>query len=344
MKTKIALFFGGMSGEYAVSLASAAAVLRALDPDLYEPLAVGITQTGEWLLTYATPDEIERDAWQTNAVSCLLSPDRGRKGLLLFEESGARRILPDLLFPLLHGKYGEDGCIQGLFALSGIPFVSSPVLASAVGMHKHIAKTLAQAAGIPVLRGACVAKADGMTAALAEISASLAFPVFVKPASGGSSVGAGIVRDPRDLPAALTCAWEADEHALVEPYCPAREIEVAVLDGIASRAGEIVLPTGSFYDYDTKYKNGRATLCAPAQLTSEEEARAREYALRLYRLFACRGQARVDFFLTNEGELYFNEINTLPGFTADSMFPRLMMGKGGLPALLARMIAGARAE
>ncbi len=183
-----------------------------------------------------------------------------------------------------------------------------------------------------------------MAAALAQIAETLAFPLFVKPVSGGSSVGARIARDPRDLPAALTRAWEEDEHALVEPYCPAREIEVAVLDGVASRPGEIALPADTFYDYDTKYQNGRATLYARARLSKAEEDRAREYALRLYRLFACRGQARVDFFLTEEGNLFFNEINTLPGFTADSMFPRLMTGEGGLPALLTRMIAGARAE
>ena len=344
MKTKIALFFGGMSAEYAVSLASAAAILRLLDRDLYEPLAVGITRAGEWLLTPATPDEIEADDWQRHATPCLLSPDRKRRGLLLFEEGGVRQALPDLLFPMLHGKYGEDGCIQGLFALSGIPFVGTPTLGSAIGMHKSIAKQLAQTAGIPVLRGACVVKAEGLAAAIAKIEEGLAYPLFVKPNAGGSSVGAGVVRTPRDLPAALTRAWREDEAALVEPYCPAREIEVAVLDGIASRPGEIGKAADAVYDYDTKYSGGGAPLRIPAPLSGEQETLVRRYALTLYRLFSCRGQARVDFFLTDEGGLYFNEINTLPGFTAGSMFPRLMAAGGSPSALLARMLAGARAE
>ena len=344
MKTKIALFFGGQSSEYAVSLTSAAAVLRALDRELCEPLAIGITREGHWLLTRATPEEIEADEWQKNALPCFLSPDRGMRGLFLFEGERARVILPDLLFPLLHGKYGEDGCIQGLFALSGIPFIGCPTRPSAVGMDKHLTKTLAAAAGIPVLPWACVVKAEGMAAALEKIEGTLAFPLFVKPASGGSSVGASVVREPRDLPAALKCAWEEDEYALIEPYCPAREIEVAVLDGVASRAGEICLPTGGFYDYDTKYRNGSATLSIPARLSQETEETLRAYALTVYKTLGCRGQARVDFFLTADGQLYFNEINTLPGFTKDSMFPRLMAADGDLPALLARMIAGARAE
>ena len=344
MKKKIALFFGGQSKEYDVSLASAAAVLRALDRGRYEPLAIGITRAGHWLLTRATPDEIEADKWQENAHPCFLSPDRGMRGLFLFEGERARLILPDLLFPLLHGRYGEDGCIQGLFALSGIPFVGCPTLPSAVGMDKHLTKTVAAAAGIPVLPWVTLTRTEGTAAALARITEALSFPVFIKPSVGGSSIGAGVVTAPPDLPAALTRAWEEDAAALAEPYCPAREIEVAILDGVASRPGEITPPKDNFYDYNAKYRGAGATLSIPARLSEETEETVRRYALTLYRALACRGQARVDFFLTEEGKLYFNEINTLPGFTKDSMFPRLMAEGGDLSSLLTRMLAGAQAE
>lgn len=346
-KTVVALFFGGRSREYSVSLCSAAAVLQGLSPDRYEVVAVGITRAGHWLATTATPDEIEADRWQAGGTPCLLSPDRGRPGLLLIAGGRVKHVLPDVLFPVLHGKYGEDGCIQGLFALSGIPYVGCDTRASAIGMDKAVTKTLAAAAGIPVVPWIS-ARARELQKRVAErVEATLTYPVFVKPSQSGSSIGAGVARDRRELYAALRRAAAVDDTILIEAFTPVREIEVAVLrigqKTEVSRPGEIIPPEGGFYDYDTKYRASGAELRPLAHLTREQETTARARAAKIYRLLSCHGPVRVDFFLPRAGgELYFNEVNTLPGFTAISMFPRLMTANRPFPALLDALIAGAR--
>lgn len=350
-KTKLALFFGGASDEYAVSLCSAAAILRALDGERYEIYKIGLTRDGRWLLTEASPAAIEADDWQAVALPCLLSPDRGLPGLWVFEGGAPRRLLPDVLFPVLHGKYGEDGRMQGLFALSGIPYVGADTEASAIGMNKAVAKTLARAAGVPVvpwvtLSGDALYKEEK---ARALIEGLLAYPVFIKPARSGSSVGASLVREPSALGEALQRAAAVDGRVLAEAFIPARELEVAVLateTGLeVSRPGEILPPEGGFYDYEAKYETGEATLSTRAALPPALEKRVRGYAARIFRLFSCRGGARVDFFLSREtGRLYFNEINTMPGFTAISMFPRLLTGRRTVSELLDLMIAGAQGD
>ncbi len=347
-KISLALFFGGASHEYEVSLCSAAAVLRGLCPDRYAVTAVGITRRGRWLATRATPDEIEADAWQTRGIPCLLSPDRGSPGLFLFPRGKKPvRVLPDVLFPVMHGKYGEDGCMQGLFALSGIPYVGCDTRAAAIGMDKATAKTLAQAAGIPVVPWVFATHGSRDKEICAQAKHALGYPVFIKPSRSGSSIGAGIAKSQEELLSALRRAKKIDRDVLIEAYVPAREIEVAVCTvrgrTEVSRPGEITAPTGGFYDYDTKYRTAEATLSVPARLSHKEEVTVRDRARAIYHVFSCRGPARVDFFLPRDGgEIYFNEINTLPGFTAISMFPRLMTEKRSFSALLDEMIAGAK--
>lgn len=349
MKTKLALFFGGASNEYAISLRSAAAVVRSLDDERYEIFKIGITREGCWLMTEATPDEIEADAWQAGAYPCLLSPDRAMRGLWLFPPGAAiRRVLPDVLFPVMHGKYGEDGKIQGLFALSGIPYVGSDTQASAIGMDKAVTKTLARASGIPVvpwvtLTADLLAHPERAREAAEE---RLAYPMFLKPARSGSSMGAARVDRRADFAAALRLAAAEDECVLAEAYIPARELEVAVLSTDTgpeiSLPGEILPPAGDFYSYEAKYETGEARLTDRAALLPSEEKRIRAYAARIFRALGCRGGARVDFFLSRTtGQLYFNEINTIPGFTAISMFPRLLTKSRTVSELLDEMIKGA---
>ena len=351
MKTKVALFFGGASNEYEVSLRSAAAVLRAFDEERYEIYKIGLDRDGRWLLTEATPDLIAADAWQGGASPCLLSPDRALRGLWVFRPGEAvRRILPDVLFPLLHGRLGEDGCLQGLFALSGIPYVGCPTEAGALGMDKDACKRLAQSRGIPVvpwvrLSGTLLADPERARAVAEE---KLAYPMFLKPARSGSSVGAGRVECPLDFPAALRAAGREDDCVLVEACVPARELEVAVLEKPSgeleiSRVGEVLPPGGRFYSYREKYEaDSHTRLSTHAGLLPSEENRLRAYAGELFSLLGCRSCARVDFFLSREtGRVYFNEINTMPGFTEISMYPRLLCKERSMSELLDELMAGA---
>lgn len=342
MKQKIAVFFGGRSAEYAVSLRSAATVLSALSREKYDVLSVGITREGAWLLTSATPEAIAADDWQKGAIPCLLSPDRAVPGLWLFPEGEPpRREQVRVLFPVLHGAYGEDGCIQGLFALSGIPHVGCGVHASAIGMDKAATKTLLAARDVPMLPHLTVPPDMSTAVAANEAELRFSYPMFVKPTSGGSSIGAGKAKNREELEQAIAAAMPHGT-VMIEPFLSAREIEVAVTDGHADGVGEIVAEGATFYDYETKYEKDTARLLIPAPLPPKIEHAVRAYAERVYRTLSCRGGVRVDFFLSRgSGNLYFNEINTLPGFTDISMYPRLARRKGSLTYLLDRLIKGA---
>lgn len=349
MKPVVGLFFGGVSPEYKVSLASAAAVLRHLPRARYDCRAVGITRGGRWFLTEASPDEIEGDRWQNAPCTpAALSPDPGRPGLLLFPAEGqAARLHLDVLFPVTHGTYGEDGRLQGLFALSGIPFVGCDTQASAVCMDKALTKTLLRAEGVPVLPSLLLHRADVARPAevICRVENEIGFPAFVKPARSGSSVGAGRADNTPTLLTSLVHAAGVDDRILVEPCVRAREVEVAILETggtlTVSHPGEI-RPHAEFYDYDTKYTAGRATLCDHADISPACADTVRALAEKIFRLLELRGMARVDFFVTDDEHIYCNEINTLPGFTAGSMYPRLLSGEDGFAGLLDRLIAGAR--
>jgi D-alanine-D-alanine ligase len=352
MKT-IAILYGGKSGEHEVSLISAASIVRNLDPAKYNLLLIGITKTGVWLLQ--EPSVLKKAMSKTSAKAAAageggmvgLPPVKtGRPvytapgaGLVAAAASGGVEPLPcDLVFPVLHGTFGEDGTIQGLLECAGLPYVGAGVLGSAVGMDKQVAKELWIREGLPVVDFIAVRKIDrtnpGFMASLSrKIEARFGWPCFVKPACCGSSVGASKASDLAALEKALDDALLYDEKVLVEQFISAREIECAVLGNEAPKAfapGEIV-PTHDFYDYEAKYKdpNG-AALRIPAPISQQQTETVMALAIRAYKACALAGMARVDFFVDKRtGNVLLNEVNTIPGFTAISMYPRLC-GAGGL--------------
>ena len=328
---QIAILFGGKSGEYAVSCISAASVLQNIHAEKYSILKIGITKNGEWFKTDASPEEIKSGAWETlPKEKAILSPDSKDHGFWVFG-SGEPMLIPvDVIFPVMHGDYGEDGCIQGLCELAGIRYVGCGVCASAVGMDKEMAKTLFASVGLPVAKGISVEKGQEEDV-LSLVRENLSYPVFVKPSGAGSSLGAYKVLCEEDLLSAIEGAYEHDDKVLIEEYIDAREIECAVLgneDARASVLGEIV-PEAEFYDYDAKYVDGTSKLLIPAPLSEEETAEIRALAVRAFHAIGAEGFSRVDFFKDKKtGRIVLNEINTIPGFTEISMYPKLWQATG----------------
>ena len=313
---KIVLLFGGRGAEHAVSLLSAKHVYARLATQRHEILCVGMDKRGA-LFRYAS---VPRDTDGGGApVSLLFSGGR-----LFFADSTGTPLPVDLVFSTIHGKDGEDGTLQGVFTLGGIPFVGAGVTASAIGMNKRITKELVRAAGVPTVPYLSVR--DLSEDLPARIEQKLRYPLFVKPASGGSSIGVSRVESKEALAAAVKLALANDEEALIEEAVQGSEIEVAVLekDGVLllSPPGEIQTP-GGFYDYQTKYREKTARFSLPAPLSEAECAHVKQLAAAVFRTLGCRDMARVDFLRGEDGTLFFNEINTLPGFTEDSLFPRL---------------------
>ncbi len=339
-KLRIALVYGGRSVEHEVSIASARSILRALDPSRYEVWLVGIDRDGSWRLG-APGHEPEAVVERGQTV---LPPVAGARALRTPGEAGS--VVPvDLVFPIVHGSGGEDGSLQGLLESAGLPYVGSRVLGSALQMDKEVSKRLLQAAGLPVVPWRSVRRHELQTAprelalGLAE---ALGLPLFVKPANSGSSVGIQKVSSAKALGRALAEASRYDTKIVVERAVDAREIEVAVLGNEkpeASVPGEI-RPRREFYDYEAKYVDESTELLVPAPLPEATAERARELALQAYPVLEAEGLARVDFLLDRErGELFVSELNSLPGFTEVSMFPRLWEASGlPYPQLLDRLI------
>ena len=346
---KLAVLFGGISSEHDISCLSAASILRNLDKEKYEIYAVGITQEGKWFYCpTCDPDRIENGSWErmTDKVPALLPPDRGVHGLVLLRDGKAETVRLDCVFPVLHGAGGEDGTIQGVLELAGIPYVGCGVAASANSMDKSITKVLVDAAGVRqakyylALRYDFERNAEGIVRTAADLLGS--FPVFVKPCSQGSSVGVAKANDMLELAAGLTEAFKLDDKVLVEEFIDGHEVECAVLGNrspIASTVGEIAA-TQAFYTFDAKYKDESSKLYIPAQITPQQIETVRQNALRVYAALGCRGLSRVDFFVTHkDGEVVFNELNSIPGFTSISMYPKLFDYEGlHYPALLDRLI------
>ena len=336
-KLRVLLIFGGRSAEHEVSVVSARSVMVALDPSRYEVLAVGIDKQGRWHLLPAPP-EVEAGARELPAVpedagsEVELSQEPGTAELV--DRSGERRRI-DVAFPVLHGPFGEDGTIQGFLELAGIPYVGAGVLASAVGMDKAVQKVLFRAAGLPVAPHEVVQEREWLEdpERVEARAANLRYPVFVKPAALGSSVGVTKVHEEGELAGAMKEAFSHGAKALVERSMEgARELEVSVLgndEPVASVAGEIVPQGHPFYDYDAKYLDDQgARLLVPADVSPETLEEAQRMAVAAFRAIDCAGMARVDFFLTGEGGLVVNEINTIPGFTQISMYPKLWEASG----------------
>ena len=333
---RVGVVFGGMSAEHEVSWQSARNVIRAMDPERYRSVPVLIDKQGAWFVL--EPDEPFSDALM-NAPDpkplpaerrILLDADQGALRLVQRENGTAADTL-DAVFPLVHGPYGEDGTLQGLCKLFQVPFVGPGVFSSAACMDKEVMKRLLEDRGIPVPRYIVCHRRDGIGEVPAQAEARLGLPLFVKPVNLGSSVGISKVRSAEELPRALAHAWQFDARAIVEEFIEGREIECSVLGNrnpVASLPGEI-LPSHEFYSYDAKYVDPEgAALRIPAELPPETTARVQELAVRSFLALSGEGMARVDFFLEPGGRVLVNELNTLPGFTNISMYPKLWEASG----------------
>ena len=322
---KILLLFGGRGAEHTVSVRSAASVLPRLSALGHTVLPLGISRTGA-LLAPAVKDGALSPKWEEGAIPVTLSSSGG--GIeLAFSEGDP--LVPDLIFSVLHGKDGEDGAWQGLFTLTHTPFVGAGVCASAVGMNKRLSKILAASAGVPTVPYLAVTAYDDTLPD--RVRERLKYPLFVKPTSGGSSVGVSFVERGADLKRAVLLALAEDKEALIEEAVLGSELEVGVLE----REGSLLISppaeirtAGTFYDYDTKYNTKTASFLLPAPLSLWETAFVKQIAASVFRALGCRDMARVDFLKGKDGRIFFNEINTLPGFTEDSLFPRMFASLG----------------
>ena len=334
MKKKVLVLFGGRSSEHDVSVISAATVAKSIPDDRYERVLVGITKNGEWLLVPSV-EALKDGSWENSRVHAVLSPETDRT-LFLIEGDRIERTTVDVAFPVLHGLWGEDGTVQGLFAASNLPYVGCGHLSSAITMDKFFTKVIAdsigvaQAAYVPVRSW----ELEDMDAVVARVEAERKYPMFIKPSNAGSSVGVTKAHDRAELINGLLLAAENDSKILVEEAIVGREIECAVFGygdtAFASGVGEI-LAAAEFYDYDAKYNNADSKTDVNPVLPEGKEDEFRRTALRIYKACDCFGMARVDFFL-EEGtnRVVFNEINTIPGHTSISMYP-MLMEKAGRP-------------
>ncbi len=340
-KIKVCCLFGGVSTEHKVSLSSVTSVLENIDREKYEPIMLGITQSGRWLLYEGEISLIQSGEWERDSsltTDAFISPSRLEKCVICAD---GRKLPIDVVFPVMHGANCEDGTLQGLLTLAGIPYVGPDCESSAICMDKAAAKTVLNAFGIPQARAYIASSLDieeNLEAVISECE-KLSYPLFVKPSRAGSSVGVCKVRDKSELISALSDACAFDKTVLVEEFIKGREIEVAVMGNehpIASVCGEID-PGSDFYDYETKYLSSTASYYIPARIDEKTSEKVREYALEIYKRLGCKGLSRVDFFVGDR--IIFNEINTLPGFTSISMYPKLFMYSGmSYPEIIDRLI------
>ncbi|MHB8654574.1 MAG: D-alanine--D-alanine ligase family protein [Terriglobia bacterium] len=347
-KIRLGILFGGRSGEHDVSLTSATSVLKALDPAKYEVVPIGITREGSWRVGPAAEKLLPEVGHHSSAAEKFLpgvlksgtpvmaSADPTTPQLVPINSASLAKSRPqiDVIFPVLHGTFGEDGTVQGLLELAGIPYVGAGVVASATGMDKDVMKRLFRDAGLPVVRWVLVIRREweGEPAGVRNlIEKEIGYPLFVKPANLGSSVGISKVRSARELKAALDLAAQYDRKILVECAVDAREIECAVLGNDnpqASVPGEII-PVNEFYDYEAKYVKEGSNIIIPARLTHRQTKRVKEYSVRAFKAIDCAGMARVDFLLDRKNsKVFVNEINTIPGFTPISMYPKMWEATG----------------
>jgi D-alanine-D-alanine ligase len=336
---RLGVIFGGQSGEHEVSVVSAQHVIAAAG-ERFDVVPIGVTKTGAWL----TPDETQRQLDRDDEPFHKTLEHAGAEGLLSHPEALASLGEIDVAFPLVHGTFGEDGTLQGLLELAGVPYVGAGVAASAIGMDKALMKRIFRQAGLDVIDHMVVRLSQYKTKAREledAVDTSIGYPAFVKPANGGSSVGISKVRSREDLGAAISLAFGYDRKVLVEKAVEAREVECAVLgndDPEASPLGEIRYMR-EFYDYEAKYLDPNTQLIVPAQLPFETERRIQALAVRGYRAIDCAGMGRMDFFLTKDDEVFIDEVNTVPGFTPGSMYPRLWQQAGLAYAdLIARLV------
>lgn len=346
-KLNVAIFFGGCSSEYGVSLESASAVISSMNRERYVPVPVGITREGKWFYFSGDTEKIKDDTWcnPQDCVPAVLSPEREEHKLLIMKDGRVDFIRIDAVFPVLHGKNGEDGTIQGLIELAGIPLVGCGVLASAVCMDKDRAHRLAQAAGIRVPRAVVLESGmrstgkDGFLMAnekeilrrrAADFACEIGYPLYVKPVKAGSSYGVTRVQKPEELPAAVSLAFQYDNQVIVEENIEGFEVGCAVMGNEILTVGEVdeIELSGGFFDFTEKYTLKTSAIHVPARISSEIAEEIKETGKIIYKALGCYGFARVDMFLTPDGEIVFNEVNTIPGFTEHSRFPGMMKAAG----------------
>lgn len=330
-KLNVVVFFGGCSPEYSVSLSSASGVILNLDREKYNPLMVGITQEGTWYYYTGSVEKILNDTWQNpqDCTPAALSPNRGEKCLLLLKQDGICRIPVDVAFPVLHGQNGEDGTLQGLIELAGIPLAGCGTLASALSMDKDRAHKLVSLEGVHVPRSMVLEKnvSYGPAAAFAS---ETGYPLYVKPVKAGSSYGVTKVSESSQLSAAIDLAFQYDNQVIIEENIEGFEVGCAVLGNqelIVGEVDEIELSSG-FFDFTEKYTLKTSAIHVPARIAPEKAQEIKETAKCIYRALGCSGFARIDMFLTPEGKVVFNEANTIPGFTSHSRYPGMMKAAG----------------
>lgn len=334
-KKRIAVIFGGASSEHEVSRLSSSYIINNINREKFDILTVGITKDGRWFLTNADTQKISSGEWENapDNRQAFISPDPTIGGLVVLGENGSETIKLDVVFPALHGKNGEDGTVQGLLDLSKIPYVGCGVAASACCMDKVFTNMMLRDIGIDEADFTWFYTYDFKNSpekCAAQVESSLSYPVFVKPANAGSSVGVSKAENRDELLRAFEIAANEDTKILIEENIVGKEVECAVFGNeniFASVPGEIA-PSKEFYDYEAKYESGDSELYIPAKISNELSEKIRETAKKAYRLFGCTGLTRVDFFVTEDGRVLLNELNTLPGFTSISMYPKLMANCG----------------
>lgn len=339
------IIFGGVSSEHSVSLVSAMNVIANIPREKYNIYMLGITAEGEWYLYEGNPELLPKEKWLSgNITKAVISPDRADRGIIVFRADKTEKIGIDVCFPVLHGANGEDGTVQGLLELSGIPYVGCDTLSSACCMDKAVTNTLADCAEIPQAKWLSIVKEDYEAQKDAFIDRAekyLGYPIFVKPANAGSSVGISKATDRKSLEDAMRVAFKEDRKAVLEQFIDGYEVECAVLGNFNAEAMSVgqIKPANEFYDFQAKYENASSELYIPAHITEEQTIEVKRLALKVFGALGCSGLSRVDFFVTKDGgEVYFNEINTLPGFTSISMYPKLCEHAGiGYSELIDRL-------
>lgn len=331
-KKKIAVLFGGSSTEYSVSLQSAYAVLSNLDMEKYHIIPMGITKEGEWFRYFGSFENILNDTWsedEENCTSAIISPDRKKSGILEIYEDEVRYIKLDGAFPVLHGKNGEDGTVQGLIELAGISLIGCNTLCSALSMDKDRAHRIVQAAGVSVPKGIVVHEHISKKS-IYTLTDNLQYPLFVKPVKAGSSFGITKIYHREDLIDAVENAFQYDNEVIIEENIDGFEVGCAIMgddDLILGRVDEIELTDG-FFDFDEKYTLKTSKIHMPARIDEATERAIQRVAAIIYKALGCSGFARVDMFLATDGRIVFNEVNTIPGFTSHSRYPNMMKGIG----------------
>lgn len=334
-QTSVLLLFGGVSSEHEVSCMSVSSVYENIDREKYKPFLMGITKKGEWYLYSGKIDRVRDNTWEKdrkNLKKAYICPDRGCHGIMVEKDGKLKKRHIDVVFPVLHGKNGEDGTMQGLLEIAGLPYVGCDVLSSAMCMDKDVCHTVLKAAGVPQVAWLSYLKDEDYEKIRKETEKKLGYPVFIKPANAGSSVGITKVHNAEELPLALSVAFSNDRKIVIEKAVEDPiEIECAVLGNDELRAGGPgeVVPADEFYTYDAKYFNEKSMIYIPARIEPEQAEKVRTIAKKAYKALGCSGMARVDFLINGKtGEIVLNEPNTLPGFTNISMYPKLLISDG----------------